>query len=143
MRRQIFVNLPVKDLGKSVEFFTKLGFRFDEQFTDKNAASMIIGEDSFVMLLTEPFFQKFTKKAIAHTDKSTEAIIALSAETRADVDELLKKALAAGGREERAAQDHGWMYGRSFEDLDGHLWEMVYMDVSQLESAEGGDDKAE
>ena len=126
--RKIFVNLPVKNLDKSVEFFTKLGFTFNAQFTDKNATSMIVGEDIYVMLLVEEYFRTFTKKSIADTSKSAEAIFALSAPDRQGVDDLVNKAMAAGAATHNEKQDHGFMYGWGFQDLDGHLWEVFYMD---------------
>ena len=132
MITNIFVNLPVKDLKKAVEFFTKLGFTFNPQFTDENATCMIVGNDIFVMLLVEKFFKTFTKKEISDTTKNTEAIVALSAQSREEVDQMMEKVLGAGGREARDPQDHGWMYGRSFEDIDGHLWEIFYMDESAM-----------
>src|SRR6185503_1937290 len=134
MTTKIFVNLPVKDLNRAVEFFTKLGFKFNPQFTDKNATCMIISEDIFVMLLVEEFFKTFTKKEICNTSKNIEAIIALSAESRENVDEMINKAIEAGGIEPRKPQDHGWMYDRAFEDIDGHLWEITYMNKSNLKS---------
>jgi len=134
MTTKIFVNLPVKDLNRTVEFFTKLGFKFNPQFTDKNATCMIISEDIFVMLLVEEFFKTFTKKEICNTSKNIEAIIALSAESRENVDEMINKAIEAGGIEPRKPQDHGWMYDRAFEDIDGHLWEITYMNKSSLKS---------
>lgn len=130
MATKIFVNLPVKDLNKSVEFFTKLGYTFNAQFTNENATSMIISEDIYVMLLVEKFFKTFTKKAIADTTQVTESIICLSADSREQVDELVDKALVAGATQSNETQDHGFMYGRSFQDLDGHLWEVMYMDLS-------------
>lgn len=132
MITNIFVNLPVKDLNKTVEFFTKLGFTFNPQFTDENATCMIVGKDIFVMLLVEKFFKTFTEKEISDTTKNTEAIVALSAQSREEVDQLMEKVLGAGGREARDPQDHGWMYGRSFEDINGHLWEIFYMDESAM-----------
>jgi uncharacterized protein len=132
MITNIFVNLPVKDLNKTVEFFTKLGFTFNPQFTDENATCMIVGKDIFVMLLVEKFFKTFTKKEISDTTKNTEAIVALSAQSREEVDQMMEKVLGAGGREARDPQDHGWMYGRSFEDINGHLWEIFYMDESAM-----------
>ena len=132
MITNIFVNLPVKDLNKTVEFFTKLGFTFNPQFTDENATCMIVGNDIFVMLLVEKFFKTFTKKEISDTTKNTEAIVALSAQSREEVDQMMEKVLGAGGREARDPQDHGWMYGRSFEDINGHLWEIFYMDESAM-----------
>jgi uncharacterized protein len=128
MTTKIFVNLPVQDLNKTIEFFTKLGFRFNPQFTDENASCMIVGEDIFVMLLVEKFFKTFTKKEICDTTKNIEVIVALSAESREKVDQMINKAIEAGGRESREPQDHGWMYGRSFEDINRHLWEIIYMD---------------
>ena len=128
MATKIFVNLPVKDLNKSVTFFTKLGFTFNPQFTDEKATCMIIGEDIFIMLLVEPFFQSFTKKEIADATKITESIICLSAESPAKVDEMVSLALEAGGKAPNDKQEHGWMYGHGFEDLDGYLWEVMWMD---------------
>lgn len=128
MTTKVFLNLPVKDLNKAIEFFTKLEFSFDPQFTDENATCMIVGEDTFVMLLVEKFFKTFTKKEICDTAKYTEMIVALSAESREKVDQMIDKVVEAGGREYREPQDHGWMYERSFEDIDGHIWEIVYMD---------------
>jgi uncharacterized protein len=133
---KIFVNLPVKDLNKTIEFFTKLGFKFNPQFTDENATCMIVGEDIFVMLLVEKFFKTFTKKEICDTSKNTEVIVALSVEGREKVDQMINKAIEAGGRESREPQDHGWMYGRSFEDINGHIWEIIYMDESTLKNDE-------
>lgn len=130
---QIFVNLPVKDLDKSVEFFTKIGFEFNPQFTDKNATCMVISEHIFVMLLVEDFFRTFTKKDISNAETTTEVIIALSAESKEQVDEIVNKALAAGGKESNDPVDHGFMYGWSFQDIDGHLWEVSYMDPATIE----------
>lgn len=132
MKTKIFVNIPVKELNKSVDFFTKLGFNFNPQFTDENATCMIVGEDIFVMLLVEKFFKSFTKKEICDTSKSTESILALSVESREKVDQMIDKAVDAGGSEPREKQDHGWMYGRSFEDIDGHLWEVFFMEESTI-----------
>ena len=132
MKTKIFVNLPIKDLSKSVAFFTKLGFSFNPQFTDQNATCMIIGEDIFIMLLVEKFFKSFTKKDVCDTSKNTEAIVALSVESREKVDQMIEKAKEAGGSEPREKQDHGWMYGRSFEDIDGHLWEVFFMEESTI-----------
>ena len=132
MTTQIFVNLPVKDLSRTVEFFKKLGFAFNAQFTDENATCMIINDDIFVMLLVEKFFKSFTKKEICDTTKDTEVIIALSTESREKVDEMMQNVFEAGGKESREPQDHGWMYGRSFQDINGHLWEIIYMDEKAL-----------
>jgi hypothetical protein len=132
MAKQIFVNLPVKDLKKSMDFFTKLGFTFNPQFTDDNAACMIIEENIYSMLLMEKFFKGFTKKEISDGKKTTEVLIAIDAETREKVDELIKKAVDAGGTIYREPDDHGWMYAHSFADLDGHQWEVLYMDTNKM-----------
>jgi predicted lactoylglutathione lyase len=125
--RKLFVNLAVRDLKKSVDFFTKLGFGFNPQFTDENATCMIISEDAFVMLLVEPFFKTFTTKELCDTTKHTEALLAMSCESRAEVDELVRKAIAAGGQHAMDPKDYGFMYNWSFYDLDGHHWEVVWM----------------
>ena len=131
MNKQIFVNLPVKDLAKSKAFFNQLGFHFNPQFTNEQGACMVIHEGSIhAMLLVEPFFQSFTKKAIADAAKTTEVLVCLSCESREEVDQTVAKAVAAGGRAPNPVQDHGFMYGHGFEDLDGHLWELVYMDMN-------------
>ncbi|MBI5475622.1 MAG: VOC family protein [Ignavibacteriales bacterium] len=132
MATKLFVNLPVKDLKKTIAFFTKLGFTFDPKFTDENATCMIIGENIFAMLLVEKFYKTFTDKEICDTAKSTEAILAITAESREKVDEMMNNVILAGGMEPRKLQDHGWMYGRSFQDVDGHLWEIFYMDESAM-----------
>lgn len=128
MAKQLYLNLPVKDLDKSVEFFTALGFSFNPDFTDENATCMIVNDDAFVMLLKEGFFSTFTSKPIADTTGSTEAIMAFSVESRQAVDETVRKALTAGGRPSQEAQDYGFMYNHSFQDPDGHLWEVMWMD---------------
>ena len=130
---KIFVNLPVKDLQASIEFFSKIGFEFNPQFTDDNATCMVINDHIFVMLLVEGFFKTFTKKEIADATKSTEVIVALSADSREQVDEIVNKALVAGGTTPNEPTDHGFMYGRSFQDLDGHLWELIYMEEGVVE----------
>jgi predicted lactoylglutathione lyase len=135
MATKIFVNLPVKDLDKSVAFFTKLGFSFNPCFTDEKATCMIVGEDIFVMLLVEQFFKTFTQKPVCDATRSTEAILALSAESREKVDELTNAAIKAGGMAPKGPQDDGWMYGRGFQDLDGHLWEILYMDPAAINQA--------
>ena len=127
MAKQIFVNLPVKDLKRSVSFFTSLGYAFNPQFTDENATCMIVGDNIFVMLLVEPFFKTFTKKAVADATKSTEVLVCLSCDSRAEVDDLVRKARAAGATTPREPQDHGFMYQHGYQDLDGHLWELVHM----------------
>ena len=132
MAKQIFVNLPVKDLNKTIEFFTKLGFKFNPQFTDENATCMIIGENIFAMLLVEKFFKSFIKKEICDAKKSTEVLLALHVDSRKEVDEMMTKAIKAGGKEPREPQDHGWMYGRSFEDINGHIWEVFHMNMNKM-----------
>ena len=133
MSTQIFLNLPVKDLERSMDFFTALGYSFDKQFTDENAACLVIDEDHvYAMLLTHDSFRRFTRKELADTSMSTEAIIALSADSRDAVDALVDKALASGGSASNEPDDHGFMYGRSFQDPDGHLWEVFYMDMSAV-----------
>ncbi len=126
--RRIFVNLAVRDLEKSKRFFSALGFDFDPKFTDDNAACMIVGDDGFVMLLTEPFFRRFTRREPCDTTRYTEALVAVSCDSRAEVDDLVQKALAAGGTHAMDPQDHGFMYGWSFYDVDGHHWEVFWMD---------------
>jgi uncharacterized protein len=133
MATQIFVNLPVKDLNKSVEFFTKLGFTFNSQFTDENATCMIVGENIFVMLLVEKFFKTFTPKEICDTTKSAEVLVCLSSESRVEVDATVSKAIAAGGTTYKEPQDHGFMYGHGFQDLDGHIWEIMFMEPSAID----------
>jgi predicted lactoylglutathione lyase len=128
MATKIFVNLPVKDLDKSMTFFKALGFTFNPQFTDQTAACMVITDDIYAMLLTHAKFGAFTPKAIADAHKTTEVLTALSLDSREQVDRMCNTAIAGGGREPRAAQDHGFMYGRAFEDLDGHIWEVFWMD---------------
>jgi predicted lactoylglutathione lyase len=127
-RPKIFVNLPVKNLDKSVAFFTKLGYKFNPQFTDENATCMIIGDDIYAMLLVEKFFKTFTPKQLVDAKSSTEAITALSVESREAVDKIVNKALAAGARRYVEPKDHGFMYQWGFEDLDGHIWEYFWMD---------------
>ena len=128
MATKIFVNLPVKDLKKSVGFFTRLGFTFNPEFTDATATCMIVAEDIFVMLLTEEKFKTFTPKQICDATKSTEVLVCLSYESRKKVDELVRNAVAAGGTTYNEPQDHGFMYGHGFQDLDGHIWEIIAME---------------
>jgi predicted lactoylglutathione lyase len=127
MHSQIFVNLPVKDLKRSVDFFTKLGYTFNPQFTDENATCMILGDNLFVMLLTEKFFGSFTSKGITDTSKTTEVLTCVSCDSRQQVDDLVAKARAAGAQVPRQPQDHGFMYSHGYEDRDGHTWELVHM----------------
>lgn len=128
MSRQIYVNLPIKSMERSKAFFGALGFSFNPQFTNDQGACMVISDTIYAMLLVEPFFQTFTKKPIADATRSTEVLICLSCSSRAEVDELVKKAVAAGGSAPNAPQDHGFMYGHGFQDPDGHIWELMYMD---------------
>ncbi|KAA9154206.1 hypothetical protein FPZ12_032765 [Amycolatopsis acidicola] len=133
MPTNIFVNLAVADLPKSIEFFTRLGYSFNPQFTDENAGCLVISDTIYAMLLTKPFFRNFTKKEIADSATTAEAIIALSTDSRAEVDALVDKALAAGGTEPGEPSDMGFMYSRAFEDLDGHIFEVLYMDPAHVE----------
>ena len=137
MTTKMFVNLPVKDLGKSVKFFTALGFKFNPQFTDENATCMIVSEENFVMLLVENYFKTFTPKPVSDARKSTEVLICLSADSRQDIDEMVRKAVAAGATTPRPAQDLGFMYQHGFEDLDGHLWELAFMNLEAHAAQKG------
>jgi predicted lactoylglutathione lyase len=128
MSTKIFVNLPIKDLERSKAFFGRLGYRFNPQFTDETAACMVVSEDIYAMLLTEAKFKEFTGKPIADAHRTTEVLVALSAESREKVDALVDTALQAGATEARPAIDFGMMFARSFNDLDGHIWEIVWMD---------------
>lgn len=127
MAMKTFLNLPVKDLDRSVEFFTALGFTFDQNFTDENATCMVISDDAYAMLLVEPFFKSFIAKEVADATKVAEVITALTAESREQVDELVDKARAAGSPRIGEVMEEGPMYSRSFEDPDGHLWEIFHM----------------
>lgn len=135
MAQQIFVNLPVKDLNKSITFFEHLGYTFNQQFTNENATCMVISEYIYVMLLVEPFFKSFIKKEICDATKSTESIICLSAENKDKVNELVGLAVEAGAKTPSEAVDHGFMYQWGYEDLDGHLWEVMYMDPAAVNPA--------
>ena len=130
MHQQIFVNLPVNDLPESKAFFEALGMTINPQFTNDQAACVVIGENIYAMLLVKDFFKGFTGKPIADATRTTEALMCLSCESRAEVDSVVAKALKAGGTVPRPPQDHGFMYGHGFEDLDGHIWELAYMDMS-------------
>jgi predicted lactoylglutathione lyase len=127
MHKQIFINLPVKNLPASKAFFEAMGYSFNPQFTDDNAACLVLGETLYAMLLTEPFFKGFTAKAIVDAKTGTEVLVCLSCESRAEVDSLVAKAKKAGAAVPREPQDHGFMYAHGFEDLDGHIWELAYM----------------
>jgi predicted lactoylglutathione lyase len=134
MSRMTFINLPVKDLAKARDFFGRIGFSFDEEFTDDNATRMIVSDDTSVMLAVEPFFQGFISPLeVADTSKSRETIVGLSAENREEVDDLVGKALSAGAQALGDAQDDGFMYMRGFLDLDGHQWSFIYMDMAAVQ----------
>lgn len=130
MFRQIFVNLPIKDMARSQAFFKSLGLKFNPQFTNEQGACLEVGENIFAMLLVEPFFQGFTKLPISDAKKATEVLVALSVDNRAQVDEVVAKAVAAGATTPNAPMDHGFMYQHGFADLDGHQWEVFWMDMS-------------
>jgi predicted lactoylglutathione lyase len=132
-QQMIFLNLPVNDLDASKKFFTELGYSINPQFSDENAASVVISDTIVAMLLTKSFYSTFTQKEIADATKSSEVLICLSAESRDKVDELVEKAVAAGGTASDRVQDPGFMYGRAFDDLDGHTWEVVWMDPAAME----------
>lgn len=133
MSTKIFVNLPVKDLPKAMEFFQKLGFTFNPQFTDETAACMVISDDIYAMLLTHPKFQEFTPKAICDATRSSEVLIALSRDSRELVSDIVTKAVAAGGTTYAEAKDYGFMFQHGFQDLDGHIWEIIWMDPAAVQ----------
>ncbi|CAN7559038.1 VOC family protein [Pseudoduganella sp. LjRoot289] len=133
MATNIFVNLPVRDLDKSVEFFKRVGYSFNAQFTDATAACMVVSDTIYAMLLTHEKFQGFINTEICDAKKSTEVLLCLTEDSRAGVDERVGRALEAGGTEPRSPQDHGFMYGRAYQDLDGHVWEVVWMDPSAVQ----------
>lgn len=132
-QQMIFVNLPVNDLDASKKFFTELGYTINPQFSDENAASVVISDTIVAMLLTKPFYQTFTKKEIADATTTSEVLLCLSAESREKVDELVEKAVAAGGTASDKKQDMDFMYGRAFDDLDGHTWEVVWMNPEAIQ----------
>jgi predicted lactoylglutathione lyase len=134
MARQVFINLAVRDLAATKTFWSQLGFEFNPKFTDDKAACMILSDSAFVMLLAEPFFQSFTKRELCDTTRATEAMLALSCPSRDAVDAIVARAIAAGGSHAMPPQDHGFMYGWSFYDRDGHHWEVMWMDPSGLPS---------
>jgi predicted lactoylglutathione lyase len=138
MSKLIFINLPVRDLPRSIAFYEALGARKNEQFTDDTAACMVFSEIIHVMLLTHDKFRQFTPKTIADARETTEVLICMSADSRDAVDEMTARAGAAGGViDPGPKQDYGFMYGRSFEDLDGHIWEVMWMDVEAAKEAMG------
>ena len=130
MHKQIFVNLPTRSLPAARAFFEAMGYHFNPQFSNDAGACLVLGENLFAMILSVPFFQGFTGKPVADAREITEAIVCLSCDSRAEVDALVAKAVAAGGTAPRQPQDHGFMYGHGFEDLDGHVWELACMDAS-------------
>jgi predicted lactoylglutathione lyase len=132
MATKIFVNLPVKDLNKSKEFFTKIGFTINPRFTDETAACVVISEDIYAMILTHAKFREFTRKEIADATQTTEVLTCLSSDSKDNVNETVDKAIAAGATEARDTMDFGFMYARSFNDLDGHIWEVMWMDPSAI-----------
>lgn len=133
MATKIFVNLPVKDLPRSEAFFGKLGYAFNAQFADDTAACMGVSEDIFAMLLTHAKFKEFTPMPICDATKSTEVRVALICESRAQVDDLVRNATATGGSTYNSPQDHGFMSSHGFQDLDGHIWELVWMDPAAIQ----------
>ena len=135
MATKVFLNLPVRDLKRSMDFFGRLGFTFNSQFTDEAAACMIISEDIYVMLLTENKFKTFTPKRICDATKCTEILVCLSSGSKNEVNEMVRKAVAAGGTTYKEPEDHGFMYGHGFQDLDGHIWEVVFMEPSATKRA--------
>lgn len=132
METNIFINLPVKDIARSVTFFSQIGYKFNPKFSDKNAKCLIISDNIFVMLLEESFFKKFTRKEVADTSRTTEAIFTITTESREKVDDSMNKIIAAGGSEVMQPMDQGGMYSRSFQDPDGHLWEIFHMDLEKV-----------
>ncbi len=132
--RMLFVNLAVRDLKKSMAFFSRLGFGFNPKFTDEKAVCMVISQDAFVMLLGEPFFKTFTKRDVCDTTRQTEGLFALSCASRAEVDAMVNKALEAGGKKAMELMDQGMMYGWSSYDLDGHHWEVMWMDPKAVQA---------
>ena len=138
MSKSVFINLPVKDLKRTIAFYTALGFKFDDRFTNDDAAGMIISEGhSYAMLLTHKHFSKFIKNEIADANKVTQVLVALSCDSREAVDDIMRKAVDAGGNDAREPQDMGFMYGRAFADLDGHVWEPFWMDMNAVPAKEG------
>ncbi|KUG08917.1 VOC family protein [Solirubrum puertoriconensis] len=136
MPTKIFVNLPVRDLGAAIEFFTKVGFRFNPQFSNERATCMVVSDDIYVMLLVEPFFRTFTPKPVADATRTTEVILSLALDSSEEVNQLADKALAAGAIASQPLPDSDFMYTRNFQDPDGHLWELMYMNPTLIEQAQ-------
>jgi uncharacterized protein len=133
MSRKMLVNLPVRDLSKSMNFFSTLGFTFNPKFTDDKAACMVVSDEAYVMLLAEPFFKTFTNRQLCNTARNSEGLFALSCRSKSEVDEIVNTAIAAGGKHAMDKQDRGFMYGWSFYDLDGHHWEVIWMDSTTVQ----------
>lgn len=133
METKVFINFAVKDLQKSIDFFTKVGYTFNKGFTDENGTCMIISEHIYAMLLTEPRFKDFTSKDVVDAKKAIEVMNSFSCDSRDAVDAIFQKGIDAGGKESAPTQDHGFMYGREFEDLDGHIWSYFWMDPAANE----------
>lgn len=131
-RRELYLNIPVLDVDRTRVFFSELGFSFDPRFSNQDGLCMIVGEEAYVMHLRRPFFQTFTSRPVAEPERGLQALFALSAPSRAGVDQLFERAVALGGSEAHAPYDHGFMYGRSFFDLDGHQWEVIWMDEEAM-----------
>lgn len=138
MSRQIYVNLPVKQLERSRAFFAALGFEFNPLFSDETAICMVVSETIYVMLLTEDKFRMFTPRPLCDAHAATEVLVCLSSESREAIDAMVGKAVAAGGRVVRPAEDHGFMYSQAFADPDGHIWELVWMDLAAFEKMRAG-----
>ncbi len=141
MDTKIFVNLPVKDLSRSMNFFKSLGFSFNQQFTDETAACMVISDDIYAMLLTHEKTKEFTRKEIADATKTTEVLVALSVENKDKVNELADSAIRSGGSKAREPEDYGFMFSRSFNDPDGHIWEVLWMDPGYVQDQSSGTDQ--
>lgn len=133
MTTKIFVNLPVKELDLAIAFYKKLGYTFNQQFTDATAGCMVISEDIYAMLLTHAKFREFTPNPICDAKSSTEVLVCLSCDSKQHVDDLIKKAISAGGTTFAEPKDYGFMYSHSYRDLDGHIWELIYMDPSAIQ----------
>jgi predicted lactoylglutathione lyase len=132
METKIFVNLPVKNLEVTSTFFSKMGYKFDPQFSDEKAKCMIISDDIYVMLLVEPFFRSFTNKDIPDTAKTSGVILTLALNSKDEVDDLMRKCISAGGKDVSRGQETDFMYLKSFEDPDGHIWEIFHMDMAKV-----------
>ena len=128
---QIYVNLPVKDVQKTKDFWTKLGFTINEQFSDEKAVCVVLNDNTFVMFLTEEYFQTFSERPVSKGD-TTQVLVAVGMQSRAEVDQIVNAAVANGATQHEEAQDHGWMYQNSFWDIDGHGWNVMFTDISKM-----------